>query len=340
MAMAIVAVVCLTGSQSMQTASAQNLKQFTLEDLNFGGINYHNMVPKNRWTTWWNDNLVHLDVDKCSIVDKSTGKEKTLFTVEQFNKWAANTQGNRLLTLADASFPYADKPIVMVEYANIRQLLNFKTHKIVWTQTTKGFSHSDWNATTKATAYVNSDDYQLHVIDAKGNDHQLSADASRDILYGQSVHRDEFGYTKGTFWSPNGTLLAFTRMDQSMVTDYPLVDIPDPSKEPESGTRMAKPAPVKYPMAGEAMHKVTIGVYNLLTDKTIYLKAGDPTDRYFTNVAWSPDSKTVYLFELNRDQNDCRLVSYNAETGDRLAELYHETDVKYVEPQHPILFLP
>ena len=46
------------------------------------------------------------------------------------------------------------------------------------------------------------------------------------------------------------------------------------------------------------------------------------------------------MFELNRDQNDCRLVSYNAETGSKIAELYRETDAKYVEPSHPILFLP
>ncbi|MBF1063012.1 MAG: DPP IV N-terminal domain-containing protein [Prevotellaceae bacterium] len=338
--MVITAIVFLTSQQFMQQASAQNLKHFTLEDLNFGGKNYHNMIPQNRWTAWWGDNLVHLDVDKCSIIDKLTGKEKTLLTVEQFNKWAGNTQEARLLTLADASFPYPDKPVIMVEYAHLRQLFNFKTHKIVWTQSTQGFSHSDWNATSKATAYVNPDDYQLHVIDANGNDHQVSTDASRNILYGQSVHQNEFGYTKGTFFSPDGTMLAFTRMDQSMVPDYPLVDIPEPEYEPESGTRMAKPAPFKYPMAGEPMHKVTIGVYNLLTNKTVYLKAGDPIDRYFTNVAWSPDSKIVYLFELNRAQNNCKLVSYNAETGDRLAELYHETDAKYVEPQHPILFLP
>ena len=324
----------------MQKASAQNLKHFTLEDLNFGGKNYHNMVAKNRWTTWWGDELVHLDVEKCSIVDKVTGKEKTLFTLDQFNKWTANSPAGRVLTLAHASFPYANKPIVMIEHANVRELVNFKTHKIVWTQTTEKASHSDWNAMTKATAYVNVDNHQLYVIDAEGRTHQLSTDASRDILYGQSVHRDEFGYTKGTFWSPNGELLAFTKMDQSMVAEYPLVDIPEPSKEPESGTRMAKPDPIKYPMAGEPMHKVTIGVYNMQTDKIIYLKAGDPTDRYFTNVAWSPDSKIIYLFELNRDQNDCKLVSYNAETGDRIAELYHETDAKYVEPQHPIMFLP
>ena len=44
------------------------------------------------------------------------------------------------------------------------------------------------------------------------------------IVYGQSVHRSEFGIEKGTFWSPQGNLLAFYRMDESMVTDYPMVN--------------------------------------------------------------------------------------------------------------------
>ena len=33
-------------------------KTFTLEDLNFGGNNYRNMVAKNRWCTWWGNELV------------------------------------------------------------------------------------------------------------------------------------------------------------------------------------------------------------------------------------------------------------------------------------------
>ncbi|HRN16629.1 MAG TPA: hypothetical protein PLF38_06205, partial [Xylanibacter oryzae] len=32
------------------TMSAQ--KHFTLEDLNFGGNNFHNMRPENRFSTW------------------------------------------------------------------------------------------------------------------------------------------------------------------------------------------------------------------------------------------------------------------------------------------------
>ena len=183
-------------------------------------------------------------------------------------------------------------------------------------------------------------DFQLFVKDANG-EHKLTTDGSKNIVYGQSVHRDEFGISGGIYWNPQHTLLAFYRMDQSMVSDYPLVDIPELDWKPAAGeSRVAKFAPEKYPMAGETSHKVTVGVYDVKTGKTVYLKAGDPTDRYFTNIAWDAEGKTIYMFELNRDQNDCRLVSYNAATGDKIAELYRETDAKYVEPQHPIMFLP
>ena len=75
-------------------------------------------------------------------------------------------------------------------------------------------------------------------------------------------------------------------MDQSMVTDYPQVDIPEIGFDHlETQSCIATPAPDKYPMAGETSHKVTVGVFDCLTGKTIYLKAGDPTDRYFTNIA-------------------------------------------------------
>ena len=151
------------------------------------------------------------------------------------------------------------------------------------------------------------------------------------IVCGQSVHRNEFGISKGTYWSPAGNLLAFYRMDESSVTRYPLVDIT---------TRVGKLNNVRYPMAGMTSHKVTVGIYNPETQKTIYLNAGDPTDRYFTNLSWAPDARSLYLIELNRDQNHARLCQYSAETGELMATLFEETHPKYVEPQHPIVFLP
>ena len=313
------------------TLSAQEKKLFTLEELNSGGTNYYQMQPKNMWLTWWGDQLVQTDVEECHLIDVKTGKKKLLFTLEQINKWAdSDEEGNRYVRhLMNATFPYADKPLVRVGNKKAVILVDFKAHKVVWQDSISGQTANDWCAASKATAYV--EDHQLFVADGQGKKHQLTTDGSREIVYGQIVHRNEFGINKGTFWSPDGQRLAFYRMDQSMVTDYPQVDI---------FPREATYEPDKYPMAGMTSHQVTVGVYDLKTDKTVYLQAGDPTDRYFTNIAWSPDAKTVYMFELNRDQNDCRLVSYDATTGECIAELYRETSDKYVEPLHPIQFLP
>ena len=306
-------------------------KLFSLEDLNFGGNNYRNLQPENMWLTWWGDQLVQTDVEECNIIDVKTGKKKLLFTLDDINKWAdSNEEGNRYVRhLMNATFPYPDKPIMAVGNKKAFILVDFKKHEIVWQDSISGQTANDWNKNSRATAYV--DEFQLFITDKENKIHQLSEDGSREIVYGQSVHRNEFGIKKGTFWSPDGKRLAFYRMDQSMVTDYPQVNI-----FPRSATY----EPDKYPMAGMTSHQVTVGVYDLQTNKTIYLQTGDPTDRYFTNIAWSPDGNTIFMFELNRDQNDCRLVSYNTTTGERIAELYRETSDKYVEPLHPIEFLP
>ncbi len=311
------------------TMSAQDKKLFTLEDLNFGGTNYANLRPQNKWLTWWGEKLIETDVEACYIIDTKTGKKTTLFTLDDINTWAKSNDITYVRHLMNASFPYPDKPMVKLGNRKSVILLDFKNKEIVWQDSISGQMANDWHPTSRATAYVEK--HQLYVVDGEGKKHQLSKDGSREIVYGQSVHRNEFGIQKGTFWSPDGQHLAFYRMDQSMVTDYPQVDI---------FPRNAQYEPDKYPMAGMTSHQVTVGVYDLNTDKTIYLKAGDPTDRYFTNISWSPDSKTVYMFELNRKQNDCRLVSYDATTGAKIAELYRETSDKYVEPQNPITFLP
>ena len=316
-------------------------KAFTLEDLNFGGNNYRNMVAKNRWCTWWGDELIHQDVEACYLVNKKNGKETKLFGINDINQAIGPTKDRKVHALYNAQFPFANKSIVVITEGSKTYTVDWKKRKLVSSlEFEDGENLLEANAQQNAFAYLNGSN--LWVRTADGNNIQISNDGSREIVYGQSVHRDEFGISKGTFWSPNGEKLAFYRMDQSMVTDYPQVNIPeiDYFNHPETQSCIATTAPDKYPMAGETSHKVTVGVFDVKTGKTIYLKAGDPTDRYFTNIAWSPDCKTIYMFELNRDQNDCRLTAYSAETGEKTGELYHETDDKYVEPLHPIQFLP
>ncbi len=330
--------VCMTLLTATLSMNAQ--KTLTLEDLNFGGTNYRNMVAKNRWCTWWGDELVRQDIEACYLVNKKNGKETRLFGLADINQAIGSDNDTKVRALYNAEFPFAGKTVVVIAVGSKTYTVDWKKRKLVGEQV-YGDGDRLLEANEQQTAFAYLKDNNLHVRTADGKDTPVSQDGSREIVYGQSVHRDEFGISKGTFWSPDGEKLAFYRMDQSMVTDYPQVDIPEIGFDhPETQSCIATAAPDKYPMAGETSHKVTVGVFDVKTGKTVYLKAGDPTDRYFTNIAWSPDSKTVYMFELNRDQNDCRLVAYQAETGDKVGELYRETDDKYVEPQHPIQFLP
>ena len=313
--------------------TAQEKKSFSLEDLMPGGNNYFNLQPQNLYgLTWWGDVCINGGVEDVKTVNPMNGKEKILITVQEVNSLLEKAGLGKVHHLYGASFPYSEG-LMWVKTAGAKQaniLIDINKKEVVWSQPiAEKAANQDWNKTSRSLAYTI--DNNLFVTTADGQNHQVTNEP-KGIVCGQSVHRQEFGIYKGTFWSPKGNLLAFYRMDETMVTDYPQVN---------TSTRIATLEPDKYPMAGMTSHKVTVGVYNPATGQTVYLKAGDPTDRYFTNVSWSPDEKNVYLIELNRDQNEAQLCCYDAATGEKVGGvIYEESHPKYVEPQHPLTFLP
>lgn len=338
----LVVLFCMT----TLTLSAQEKKAFTLEDVIPGGSNYFNLVPENiPGLGWWGDICIQAGVDEVKTIDVKNGKEKILFTLNEVNETIKNGDKPYKLThelkplhsLMAVKLPWADKTIALFRQSNYMMWYDFAEKKIIklayLNDKAANFDFCKENGLMAYTVGSN-----LHVAEQGDFDKQVSPclaagkeEGETGVLYGQSVHRNEFGIMKGTFWSPKGTYLAFYRMDQSMVTDYPQVN---------TSTRIATPEPDKYPMAGMTSHKVTVGVYNVKTGKTVYLQAGDPTDRYFTNISWAPNEQHIYVIELNRDQNHSQLVRYNAVSGAKEAVVYEEKHPKYVEPQHPLTFLP
>lgn len=177
------------------------------------------------------------------------------------------------------------------------------------------------------TAYV--DEHNLYV--AKNADvKKITEDGSNDIVYASSVHQSEFGINKGTFWSNAGKKLAFYRMDQRMVPEYPIIDW---------SQRPAKNMPIRYPMAGDSSHHVTVAVYNTETQQTTWLQTSGPKEQYLTNIAWSPDDKYVFIAIVNRAQDHMWLNQYDAASGRLIRTLFEESHNKYVEPLVPMLFL-
>lgn len=334
-------------------SSAQEKKTFTLNDVIPGGDNYFNLVPKSMpGLQWWGDICVRTDIENIKKIDTKSGKESILVTLEEVNEALKNGKMpykltghiKPLRTLMAASLPWGDRNVITFTQYDDRTpgqkymiWYDFSKKKIVnlFNLQGEGPTNFDFCKENGYMAYtIGNDLYVAHEGDfssmvnpkVTGNQQQ-----EKDVVYGQAVHRNEFGIMKGTFWSPKGTYLAFYRMDQSMVTDYPQVN---------TTARIAELVPDKYPMAGMTSHKVTVGIYNVKDGKTIYLQASDPTDRYFTNISWGPDEKSVFVIELNRDQNHAQLVQYDAVSGQKIGVLYEEKHTRYVEPQHPLIFLP
>ena len=156
----------------------------------------------------------------------------------------------------------------------------------------------------------------------------VTKNKDKNIVSGQSFARNEFGISEGIFWSYSGAFLAFYQKDESAVHDYPLLDI----NQTPGAVRF-----IKYPMAGQASEKPRVGIYNLKTKKTVFIKPISGEDSYLTNVAFTPSEKYLLVAEVNRDQNHMWLYLYDLK-GKLVRTLWEEQNDKWVEPEHPAFF--
>lgn len=306
--------------------NAFSQKRLTIEEAVFPRS--HNLVPKNLNQLQWRGNTSYFTyVENNALMQQSAtlSKPVTLLSMDDLN-----TIINKKIDISLSRFPE-------MQWINFRQFkfVSGNHHIIVNMQSKKADrvlsfnpegENLDFHQKEPLVAYTIGNN--LFYSEENGDESRITTDTAAHVINGQEVHRREFGIHKGTFWSPEANYLAFYRKDESMVTDYPLLNI---------NTRIAGVEHIKYPMAGMESHVVKLGIYNLLTKETIFLKTDD--SRYLTNICWSPDEKYVYIAELNRDQNHMWLNQYDVITGQFVKTLFEETHPKYVEPLHPMDFL-
>jgi dipeptidyl-peptidase 4 len=303
-------------------------KVFSIDEAVVG--QYRQFAPENlRSLTWRGESDLLTWIDKNELKQMSNkGTDKaSLLSLTELNTYvkALNLDSFRFFPAVEwvnsqmLSFSYGGSRFLLsMTDKNLKQLPSYPENAAGMIQSVNG-----------VIAYV--DNSCIYLLDSAGNSLPVVSDGKYGLVYGESVHRNEFGINGGLFWSPKGTSLAFYRMDESMVSDYPLVDVTQ---------RVANLKNIKYPMAGMESHQVSIGIYDLSKKKLQYLDIEGPKDQYLTSVSWSPDEKYIYVAVLNRDQNHLKLNRYDAASGKLVNTLFEETNPKYVEPEHSLIFLP
>ncbi len=316
----------LAGIAFAATAQAQK-KMFTMAEATSGLAT--TLAPKSiKGATW------QPGTDNFWMVDKDSS-----------NKWdciSLTTKGAKMATQDPGDYPgktaKSNLPALKwlnkdeAYYVNKQDVVVGKTDGNKWTWNTWfTLPASAENITvdkSKKIAWTVDNNLWLRDVATK----QVTNETDKNIVCGKSVHRDEFGIDQGIFFSPKGTLLAYYRMDQTMVRDYPI---------PHWDTVPAIIEQIKYPMAGGASHEVTLCIFDPATSKTVVVKTNDgEKDHYLTSVTWSPDEAFIFIAILNRDQNHLWLNKYDAKTGDLVKTLFEESSPKYVHPTHSLTFIP
>jgi dipeptidyl-peptidase 4 len=306
-------------------ASVAQHKHLSLEDAVIGRSTYLSLeVPSS--LSWKNEQeFSFVENDVLWIQDVKRGVKVQVITLEELNA-AMEDDETRFRRIPDHIWTTDQKLVIKAGGSSF--MLDPQIKKTEWRIV---LPPEAANALTdenkKFMVYTIDDDLYISFI--TGQPVKITTDGGHGIINGQSVHRNEFGISNGIFLSPKGNFIAFYRMDETMVTDYPLVDFMG---------RVAEHSPVKYPMAGMNSHHVTIGIYSIQSGKTHFLNTGEPLDRYFTNLTWSPDEKFLYIQELNRGQDHMYLNRYDVSTGEKVHTLFEEKNEKYVEPLHPLWF--
>ena len=269
-------------------------------------------------------------IDDTVLIEKTIDlkKEKSLIDLNTLNSILSDAEKSELRYFP--AYKWIDKNTIRFNNQNDIIEIDIKNKSLTkYIKLAQSAENIDFCKQNNMAAYTIGNN--LTIINKAGDIKQVSNDRNLEVIYGQTVARNEFGIEKGTFWSPKGNFLAFYRKDESMVTNYPIVN---------TDKRIAEVEPTKYCMAGMKSEEVTLGIYDIKTENVAYIETGEPKEQYLTNIAWSPDEKFVYIAVLNREQNHMKLNKYDIASGKFVSTLFEEKNDKYVEPLHPMTFLP
>jgi dipeptidyl-peptidase-4 len=178
-------------------------------------------------------------------------------------------------------------------------------------------------------AYTKNKD--LYVFDLLANKEiRMTSDATDRIYNGYAswVYMEEILGRSSRYaafwWSPDSKRIAYLHTDETEVPVFTLNRLDEP--DGVHGKLEVTP----YPKSGDPNPRVKMGIADLVTAKTVWIKTDDNIDQYIAWPFWKPDGSKLAIQVLNRDQNDLKILLADVSSGE-FTQIYSEKRKSWIE---------
>ncbi|GCE22139.1 S9 family peptidase [Dictyobacter kobayashii] len=158
-------------------------------------------------------------------------------------------------------------------------------------------------------AFVRSGELHVITTDGAGQLQTLTSGALDGVTNGlaEYIAQEEMDRPDGYWWSPDGTQLAFVRVDSRHIPRYPIM---------HQGTEHVAVEEHRYPFAGAQNVAVQLGIVPVdgRPEDVTWMDLGTNDDIYLARVTWRPDGMLVALLQ-SRDQCSQRLLAFDPQSG-------------------------
>jgi dipeptidyl-peptidase-4 len=150
-------------------------------------------------------------------------------------------------------------------------------------------------------------DGALYVRDLEGGHRLLAEDTDPDVSWGlaEFIAAEEMHRFRGHWWSPDGTILAATRVDERNLLTWHIGDATDPASPPRA---------VRYPQVGTANAVVTLHLFELASGEQREVAWDLEAFPYLARLDWSEGGVPIILVQ-SRDQRRTQLLDVDPSTG-------------------------
>jgi len=173
-------------------------------------------------------------------------------------------------------------------------------------------------------------EYNIYVEDLSTQAiQQLTTDGNRKFINGTFdwVYEEEFACRDGIRWSPDSKSIAYWQVDAHGTRDFYMINNTD--------SIYSRVIPVEYPKVGQSPSACRIGVVDIATSKTTWMKIeGDPRQHYLIRLEFIPGTNEFLIQQLNRKQNLSKIIRCHAATGNT-SVISSEKDAAWVDIRVP-----